>query len=184
MEKLREGGAGSAGREETRILIKAEFVAHHNDIWGQLDETKQETIIRRIERGCYNNTILSCIKDGITQNWESVKFVGRYSSSCYRIISHLSYRGLAEKIINESIGPLDNVSLLSSFELDETGSATERAEIELRKKQKVDQKISKVFTCRKCGGKETTMKNYQTRAADEDSTLSIRCIRCEYVWRC
>lgn len=60
--------------------------------------------------------------------------------------------------------------------------AHERDEIELRRRQKVEQKTSKAFICRKCGKNETTLQELQTRSSDEAPTLIIQCISCGYHW--
>lgn len=58
----------------------------------------------------------------------------------------------------------------------------EREEIELRRKQRVEEKTSKAYKCKKCGKNETTMQEMQTRSSDEAPTLVVQCVNCGYRW--
>jgi DNA-directed RNA polymerase subunit M/transcription elongation factor TFIIS len=58
----------------------------------------------------------------------------------------------------------------------------ERDEVELRKKQKIEQKTSSVFTCKKCKVAKTLVREAQTRSSDEAPTLVIQCVGCGNCW--
>lgn len=169
-------------REQIRELMDAELAKHAQ--WNEMYQSDRDTSLRRLERGCFNTTCVSCERDGILCSWVSPKFTARYSAAAYRIIANLGCADLVERICTNEIAQLDDVAKMSSYELDPRGTQKERDEIELRRQQRVDQKVSKSFQCRRCGHNETTIKSYQARAADEDSALSIKCLRCQHVWRC
>lgn len=59
----------------------------------------------------------------------------------------------------------------------------EKMDLELRRQQKIEQKTSKAFKCKKCGASETTMQEMQTRSSDEAPTLFLQCVNCGNRWR-
>jgi len=173
-------------REAYKKLILSAFGGY--DGWAELSYEEQMAVIRRIERGCYNKVINQCAACGILCAWTERKFAERYSAECYRIVVNLDPKSsVGSTYLGESIlkGAIDanELSNMSNYELNPSCSAAERDEISLRNEQKVEQKVSKAYTCAKCGGKETTMKKYQGRAADEDVNISIRCVNCGAIWR-
>ena len=173
-----------------RLQMRARFneVCSKYSGWVKLSAEKQETIVRRMERNCFEVTINSCITDGIDRLFTEKKFVDRYSVNCSRVLSNLDTDGsvgstyLIENVIKGIVDPYV-IAELNSKDLCPEASRAEREEIELRQNQKVHNKVSHAYTCRKCGGKETLPIEYQGRASDEASNLSIKCIQCEYVWR-
>jgi DNA-directed RNA polymerase subunit M/transcription elongation factor TFIIS len=172
-----------------RELFK-ETLLQHADVASMAltDPTFLETICRRLECGCFEVTIESCIHDGVDRHFGNPKFVNRYCMECYRILSHLQAKaeydsgGLVQKLLTKQLNPYD-VAHLATQDLCPEASAEARADIELRQTQKIIDKVSHLYRCRKCGGNETIPINYQSRSADEDSTISIKCTNCEYVWR-
>lgn len=59
----------------------------------------------------------------------------------------------------------------------------EKIDLELRRQQKIEQKTSKAFKCKKCKASETTMQEMQTRSSDEAPTLLLQCVNCGNRWR-
>lgn len=159
-----------------------------SDWFNALGTEERNTIARRIERDCFNRTVLGSIEDGIDRRWSCPKFVERYSTECYRILSNLDGTSsvnsfyLIREIVAGNIDP-SKLTELSNYELCPSASQAERDEIELRLRQKVDIKVSRAYICRKCHKNETQLRRYQGRAADEDSSLSIKCINCGFIWR-
>lgn len=60
--------------------------------------------------------------------------------------------------------------------------SAERREYEHRKNQKIEQKVSHAFVCKKCGARDTLMQEVQTRSSDEAPTLVLQCVGCGYRW--
>jgi DNA-directed RNA polymerase subunit M/transcription elongation factor TFIIS len=87
-----------------------------------------------------------------------------------------------DQILEGNVDPA-HISSLENYDLCPDASQAERDEIDIRKKIKVDIKISKAYKCGKCGNDETTIRKFQGRAADEDNTLSIKCMSCGHTWR-
>ncbi len=176
--------------QKSRERMKSQFMlalASH-EAWSDVPDADREAIIRRMERGCYNEAIATCTRDGIDRLWTEIKFVSRYSAMCYKILSNLD-KGLSggsehlfNMIIKDGFNP-EKFATLTSDELNPEASRAEREEIEARMNVKINLKVSRSYYCNKCGKSETTVRSYQSRSADEDNTLSIKCIHCGHVWR-
>src|SRR5271154_4613478 len=173
-----------------RQVIRDTFarICNQYTAWNELDSETQKTIIRRIERNCFEVTINSCIIDGIDRLFVEKRFIERYSMNCNRVLSNLQMDSmvgstyLMNKLLAAEIDPYI-IAELSSLQLCPEASQDIRAEISLRQKQKTTNKVSRAYTCRKCGGNETIPIEFQSKATDEASTFSIKCVYCEYVWR-
>ena len=174
--------------ERIRIRNRFEEVCSEFPEWNELSAEKRETIIRRMERNCFEVTIESCIRDGIDRLFTEKKFVQRYSINCFRVMANLDVNSsirsenLIKKLISGEVDPY-KIAELPSRELCPEASQAERDEIELRQKQKFKGKVSRAYTCRKCKGNETIPIEFQGRGTDESSTYSIKCVNCEFVWR-
>lgn len=156
--------------------------------WASMQLDLQNTIIRRIERACYNKVVESCERDGIDKLWTEKKFLDRYSTECYRISSNLDFessvhsKSLFFKLFKSEVDPLD-IAELSNHELTPEAGASERTEILTRLNIKIIRKVSRLHICPKCHKNETNIMEFQGCAVDEGSSLSIECVPCGYVWR-
>lgn len=172
-----------------RLLIRAalRIVCESHAEWVTIPADAQETIIRRIERGCFEVVISDCKSAGINRLFTEKKFVDRYSAICARVISNLDLNGsvgssyLLKKVIQGSINPHD-VALLPSYDLCPEASVALRGEIAARQNQVTATKVSRAYKCRKCGKNETIPKCAQTRAADEGESMSVTCVHCDHHW--
>lgn len=177
---------------EHRDIVKRQFadVCAGYPAWLNLPLETRDTYIRRMERCCYNNAVLSCDAEGIYRSFQYTNgaFVARYQTNCYRVLSNLDPTGvvgssyLIERLCAGSVDP-EKILDLTSYEMYPEASREIRAEIALRKQQKVDQKVSERYTCSKCNHNKTVLLEYAPRAADEATVTSIRCINCDHVWR-
>lgn len=153
--------------------------------WSILKQDKKDTLIRRMERNCFEVTINQCIIDGIDRLFTNRKFVERYSSICFRVSSNLTNsKFLMDGLIAGKVDPY-KIAEMTSCDLCPEASIQERKTIEVRQKQKIPMKVSHAYICSKCKGNETVYIEYQSRAADEASSKSVRCIQegCGWVWR-
>lgn len=155
--------------------------------WAKLPDERKNTIIKLLERECFNKTVDYAIKEGVDRRFIDKQFREKYSLECSRVISNLdpkfcgsSY--LIQKLILGEIKPED-VAHMPTHELCPEANKKLRDEIDLRQKQKIERKVCTSYVCRKCKGNQTVKIEYQARAADEASTLSVKCLLCEYVWR-
>jgi DNA-directed RNA polymerase subunit M/transcription elongation factor TFIIS len=171
-----------------RIVIRGLFEEVLNEYprWANLPKETRDTFIRRMERSCFEVTINTCITDGIDRLFTDKKFVERYSTTYYNLLQNLDVKSVGSYLVDGIIdGKFDayTVADLTNEQMCPSASADLRAEIELRQKQQTKGKVSRAYTCRKCGCNETVYIEFQGRAADEASSLSIKCISCENVWR-
>jgi len=155
--------------------------------WEELPNIRKDALARRIERSCFNATIASCIDDGIDRLFTEKKFIERYSSICFRVISNLNKNVVAQSTLIEDIlaKRVDEteIATLASDQLCAEANLAIRETIAARMSQKAHIKVSKSHTCRKCQCKETIVVEYQGRASDEASSFSIRCVNCNFIWR-
>ncbi len=155
-------------------------------LWTDLDEETQNTIIRRVERGCLNKCIAECSQRGIDRVFTEKKFVDRYSAICSKIMVGLdpginTASTVLTAVINGDIDP-HSLAEMSSNVLHPEANIELYEEIELRKQQKVTLKVSHAYTCKKCQGNSTIPLPFQGRAADECESRSIKCIGCGHTW--
>ncbi len=147
--------------------------------WGELSDEKKDLVSRRLEKGCFEVAIEESKNDFVIKSFNNPEFVERYSNVCYKLMSNLE--ALTDKIL--TMKHIYDIPHMSSVDMNPEASKKERSELEIRLKQKVAVKVSKMYKCRKCGCNETIPLEYQGRASDEACSYSIRCTRCEFVWR-
>jgi len=124
---------------------------------------------------------LEDMKDGLDA--ALIKMDGLPVSHGFKIVTDsLAPRYLLDNIIAGKISPAD-VAFMSSAELNPQANESQRQEVELRLTQKINRKISRAHVCRKCHANETIGIEYQSRANDELSSVSIKCVNCDHVWR-
>ena len=170
-----------------RFLVRNTFVGICSTYqrWQALDAEKRVKIINELERGCFNDAVVSCTRDGIDRWFSNQPFTRRYSANCYKILSNLDPRSsihLLDELIEGKIVPVEVVSM-TSYELCPAASKREHDEIELRMNQHIEEKVSLRYRCPKCNENKTVPREYTGRAADESTCFSIKCISCGYIWR-
>lgn len=158
--------------------------------WNNLTPSEQENIVSELERGCYNLAIESAESAGLYCSFDDPAFVSQYSLICARVgsnldaLSDVGQTDLLDRIIDGRVVPKD-VARMKSEELWPEASAETREILTLRSQQSNAPKISTLHTCKKCGCRETTKMEYQSRASDEASSISIKCTNeaCGHTWR-
>lgn len=142
-----------------------------------------DTIARRLERSCFNKTVVVCEAEFIPRQWNNTTFTQRYSEECYRVIANLGpstdgtlIKGLADGTIEPS-----NVSNMVTTDLSPGSTAAERESIEKRLASTIDKKYSNT-PCKKCGEHKVMFVQVQTRAADELSSFHFKCDGCKASW--
>jgi len=143
------------------------------------------TTARRITRGLALKVIDEAAAQGIANNLQNQAFKNIYAAHFMKLISNLdpaNGRHLIDMILAGMIDPV-NVAALSSAEMNPEANAHVRDELALRLQQKVDVKFSTAYRCSKCGERKATYHESQDRAADEQSTINLRCLNCGHTWR-
>lgn len=184
--------------KEARVKIQA-LASEYIDSWAKSQhvDIDSETIARRLERSCYNTAIANVTgRNHYPPNLASPELFDEYGNLTYKILSHLDVapvtttptqprvvcddflRGLANKTIDPS-----TCAGMSASEM--CPSALEQVENEAaaRKKAKFETKVSAFRSCPKCKQKQVSKVEYQSRSADEMSTVAFNCHYCGHVWR-
>ena len=173
------------------MLRRFEDVCRRCERWRGLPSETQSTLIRRMERNCFEVAIDICRREKINRTFTEKRFLERYSGACSRVLSNLdviasgatpSSTYLIDGLINGTIDAY-HVAEMTVAELNPASDQGIRDTIALRLQQKAINKVSRAFRCGRCGENSTVFVKYQARAADEDDTKSIKCVACGHVWR-
>ena len=148
-------------------------------------------ISQKIEQSIYNYCILLAKEKNYQRKWSNPIFEKLYDSKILSIYSNLkkeSYiqnKTFLERIKNKEIDPSD-VGKLSAYdifpdnwrELLNIKSKRDKIKYELK-----PEAMTNLFKCRKCGSRETSYYEVQTRSADEPMTQFITCLTCNNRWK-
>lgn len=177
-------------RQRIKLRFKSACATNLRCGWTDLSEAVQNEILSEIERGCYNEAIASAEESGLYCNFDNPAFVSQYSLICHRVGAHLDATSIVgptpvlKMILSGELAP-SSIAHMKSIELYPEASAKLREDIAMRLQQDITPKISNRYKCKKCGGTETSVREYQSRAGDEASTTSVKCMRegCGHTWR-
>ena len=148
-------------------------------------------ISRKIEKSIYNYTIGVSKEKNIQRSWENIIFLNLYKSKVLSVYSNLDKESyiknekLLDRIKSGEIEP-EKVGFLSVYdvfpdnwkELLNIKSKRDKIKYELK-----PEAMTNLFKCRKCGSRETSYYEVQTRSADEPMTQFINCLDCGNRWR-
>ena len=157
-----------------------------------LEPDHKHSIIRRIERSCFNRVVSDCKRDGVDRFWEEPQFKDRYSVFCSKILGNILVDGsinnnvddknyLFNQIVSENID-LNHIADLSSNELNPQCNINEIDAINKRKEIQIIEKTSDRKECPVCHEKKTTFKEVQIRSGDEPPSLRYTCVYCKHEW--
>jgi transcription elongation factor S-II len=147
--------------------------------------------IRSLEQSIFEAAHNCAVKNYIPRNWKSTTFI-----EIYRQV----VRSVCSNIHPES--PVKNMRLITrvldgEFKLHEIPSMTayemfperwfELRDKQLQREQKIlegnKSRATDQFKCRRCGKRECTYYELQTRSADEPMTIFVTCLNCGKEWR-
>jgi hypothetical protein len=144
-----------------------------------------------LERGIFNFSLEEGKHRHVHRVWENPEFQTLYDITAKRTILNLdssSYLGnnrLAERLREGEFMPHD-IAFMNYSELfpERWGNMIENAIKREAKMLEVDKSAATdMFRCSKCGKRECTYYEMQTRSADEPMTQFIRCLNCGKQWR-
>tara|TARA_Y100000389_G_scaffold201575_2_gene244617 strand:+ start:5389 stop:5919 length:531 start_codon:yes stop_codon:yes gene_type:complete len=149
------------------------------------------TLTRKIEKSIYNYVITLSKDKNIQRRWSNSIFKKLYHSKIISIYTNLksdSYiknSNFLERVKNKEIKANDigTLSVYDIFpdnwkELLNVKSKRDKIKYELK-----PEAMTNLFKCRKCGSRETSYYEVQTRSADEPMTQFITCLKCENRWK-
>jgi DNA-directed RNA polymerase subunit M/transcription elongation factor TFIIS len=152
---------------------------------------KKKSISRRIEQSIFNYIIGVAKQKNITRGWNNSIFKKLYLSKVRSIYSNLdseSYienktflkRILEKQLKDTEIGRLTTQDIFPENweKLLEEKIKRDKIKYELK-----PEAMTSAFKCRKCGSRETSYYEVQTRSADEPMTQFITCLNCYNHWK-
>jgi hypothetical protein len=165
--------------------LRSKIVQKFNGIVDDLE------LSRTIEKSIYNSIIHFCKEKHIQRTWNNSVFKKIYLSKIISIYSNInkdSYIGNVEfldRIKRKEIDPC-KIGQISSIDI-----FPEKWKELVNKKFEQDKKLNEykpeamtdIFKCRKCGSRQCSYYELQTRSADEPMTQFITCLKCNTRWR-
>jgi DNA-directed RNA polymerase subunit M/transcription elongation factor TFIIS len=152
-----------------------------------LSETDQADF----ERGIFNYTVEDSKRRCVHSVWENPEFTQLYLINARRTISnidpssYISNARLLERFHDSEFKPHD-IAFMTYSDLfpEKWGAMIELAIKREAKMLEVDKSMATdMFKCSRCGKRQCTYYEMQTRSADEPMTQFIRCLNCGKQWR-
>jgi DNA-directed RNA polymerase subunit M/transcription elongation factor TFIIS len=143
------------------------------------------------ERGIFNFTVEDSKRRCLHSVWENPEFTQLYLINARRTIANVdpsSYIGnarLLERFRDAEFKPHD-IAFMTYSDLfpEKWGAMIELAIKREAKMLEVDKSMATdMFKCSRCGKRQCTYYEMQTRSADEPMTQFIRCLNCGKQWR-
>ena len=141
---------------------------------------------KNIEKSIYNYSIKEATQKKVVKKWDNRYFVIIYKNRLRTIIRNFKNQHFLNSIKNGIIES-KKVGLMTHHEIcPEKWKKLIDAKIERDKnKYQVDKRgATDEFKCRKCGKRECSYYQLQTRSADEPMTTFITCLNCGNNWKC
>lgn len=147
----------------------------------------KEYIVKNLERGCLNRTIVKSNDYNIRGVWSNPKFVSLYHDICYKIASNLDVTSvinsdyITKKILKNEVN-INMVANMSSKEL--CPKKYEKIDMKINQRTNLERKIkySELYRCRKCKRNQCTTERRYNRSLDEGVNLTIICLFCGHEW--
>ena len=156
-----------------------------------LEEDFSKEDIRLLEKGIFETSYNYAHKNYIARNWKTPQFVEIYRQTVCSVLSNIHPDSPVKNPrllhrVKDGEFPLYHIPSMSSydmfpekwFELKDKLLQREQKILEGNKSRATDQ-----FKCRRCGKRECTYYELQTRSADEPMTCFISCLNCGKEWR-
>jgi len=132
--------------------------------------------VQAIEESCYNAAIAiaKSSDDLICRTWDT-RFANIYLTRCQFVIEAINSESETCKKYGVPTIDLKRVGFMDFTQLCPQALVEERKTYEVRAKQEVQQKVSRVFTCWRCKGNKTTYIEKQLRGRDEAPSFIVTC---------
>ena len=150
-----------------------------------------ELLSRNIEKNIYNYVIKTCKSKNINKNWNNKLFMDLYLLKIRSIYSNINKNSYIKNITfldriksgEIDIKKIANLSVHDIFPdnwkyIMEVQSKRDKIKYELKPEAMTD-----TFKCNRCGSRETSYYEVQTRSADEPMTQFITCLNCNARWK-
>lgn len=160
-----------------------------SDISSELrDQTREEfqkliknkKTVKSLERGLYNFSIEYINKNKISQDLFSAIYNDKLNSIL--MIIRDEQKSLLQKIIDGSI-KASNVAYLDPTDMDPENFDPIVKTLKFREDKAKNIATTNMFTCGKCKEKRCTVRQMQTRSADEPMTVFVTCQVCAHTFK-
>jgi DNA-directed RNA polymerase subunit M/transcription elongation factor TFIIS len=150
-----------------------------------------ELQVLQLESSIYNGAIKCAKGQRIVRSWTYPLFVHTYCMHARHIASNFSNKSyvgnteLFERFKNGEI-QIQDLSKMDRYELNPTRWKTQFDNQLMREKRQLEgdrSMATDMFLCKRCGKRECTYYEMQTRSADEPMTIFITCLACGKHWR-
>jgi DNA-directed RNA polymerase subunit M/transcription elongation factor TFIIS len=156
-----------------------------------LDTQFSNDDIRSLEKNIFETAYNKANTNYIARSWKSPAFIELYRQIVKSVLSNIHPESpvknprLLKRVLDGEF-KLNEIPLMTSFEmypekwfeLKDKLLQREQKILEGNKSRATDQ-----FKCRRCGKRECTYYELQTRSADEPMTCFISCLNCGKEWR-
>ena len=156
-----------------------------------LEDKFSKEDIRLLEKGIFETAYTRAVKMYIARSWKAPAFVEIYRQIVRAVFSNIHPQSpvknprLLTRVLDGEF-KLSEIPSMSAFEmfpekwfeLKDKLLQREQKILEGNKSRATDQ-----FKCRRCGKRECTYYELQTRSADEPMTCFISCLNCGKEWR-
>ena len=156
-----------------------------------LKEWFDDNEINRLEKAFLALAASEAKKNYIPRNWKSAIFCDLYRSSARTVLwnihpkSPIPNRQLFERCKSGEIS-LDQIPVMSAYQM-YPEHWQELADKQLIREQKIlegnKSRATDEYECKRCGKRECTKYEMQTRSGDEATTIFITCLSCGKNWR-
>jgi len=171
-----------------KIRLFNKYLCRHKT-FAKLENKKQHSIVKDLERSCFRLTIQKSKDNGIVTTWTNEEFDDKYHHECGRVLSYLNHKETDSKLVDTNINNLINVAGYAvSFptlthkdfypelykKIDKHQNAGDQKKV----------KYSKLYYCRMCKRSLSTVANRYNRSLDEAINLTITCVYCGFERLC
>lgn len=150
-----------------------------------------EILSKKIEQSVYNYVIQISKEKNIQRRWANPVFLKLYNSKIISIYSNLKKDSYIQnetfleriekgEIDSKKIGKLSVYDIFPDNWKDLLNIKSKRDKIKYELKPEA---MTNLFKCRRCGSRETSYYEVQTRSADEPMTQFITCLKCQTRWK-
>lgn len=146
----------------------------------------QKSYAINLEKGIFNSALSEATEKNVVKKWDNPHFVRIYIDRLRSIWMNMQRPEVAKLVTTGKVKP-HIIATMTHQELLPT-----RWEKLIQKKKDRDEERyapkleanTDSYTCRKCGSKECSYYQLQTRSADEPMTTFVTCISCGCRWKC
>jgi DNA-directed RNA polymerase subunit M/transcription elongation factor TFIIS len=171
--------------------LNAERTKNIHALKGLFAQLLSEKEVYELERCIYNMAIRTAMRRHIGRTWSYNPFVEMYFMEAKHISANLhpeAYVKNTELFAKYKAGEVSfkEISEMDSYQLFEERWKDSFLQQQIREKRQLEGNMSMAtdrFLCKRCGKRQCTYYELQTRSADEPMTVFITCLNCGKHWR-